>query len=114
MLRNLQNFVPGPFSGGRKIESTWATLLLCFVGRVISIPCARHIWQPDGPLCYPPHVLTSFLTGELTAVGISSVEKYVWQGYSNLIRTAEEAYAYYEKDRIIARVTIRVIISKRK
>jgi len=33
MLRNLQNFVPGPFSGGRKIESTGATMLLCFVGR---------------------------------------------------------------------------------
>jgi hypothetical protein len=70
------------------------------------------IWQTDCPICYSPYVLTSLLTGELTAVGISSVENYVWQGYSNLIRTAEEAY--YEKDGIISRVTIRVITSQRK
>jgi len=38
----------------------------------------------------------SFLTGELTAVGISSTDKDVWQGYSIFIRTVEEAY--YEKD----------------
>ena len=62
--------------------------------------------------CYPPHVLTSFLTGELTAVRLSSADKDAWQGCSTLIRTAEEAY--YEKDGIISRFTIRVIISQRK
>jgi hypothetical protein len=63
-------------------------------------------------LCYSPHILTSFLTGELTAVGISSVEKNVLQGYNNLIRTAEETYN--EKDGIISRFTVRIIISQRK
>jgi hypothetical protein len=38
----------------------------------------------------------SFLTGELTAVGISSADNDVWQGYSAYIRSAEEAY--YEED----------------
>jgi hypothetical protein len=59
--------------------------------------------------CYTPHVLTSYLTGELTAVGISSAD---WQGYNNFIRTADETY--YEKGGIISYFTVTVIISQRK